>query len=355
MKRTDTLSKAISLMQIPAVAIIILLHSYTTARGEISETNSTIYYYISYLLSMEIGNMGVPLYFTISGILFFNNYINIYSYKTKIKSRIKTLVTPYFCWNLITLMILLVLQNIEVTRTHFSGNNKLILDYSITDFLKAFWDKGSGTPVLSPYWYIRNLFILQLFSPIIFIFIQHLKTAYLIIVFGVWIITPTLTFTYTSIFYFSLGAYFSIHDIDLVKMTNLYFKPLIIFFMVILGTEIFLHFNVASPLLIYLQKVLFITGVLCFFALAIKAVQHNISISTSLIQASFFIYTTHYPIIQGIRRISLKIVNKSPSEIGNVCAYLGSAILAFFICLFLYKCMKSLMPKTLAFITGERS
>lgn len=125
-------------MQIPAVAIIILLHSYTTARGEISETNSTIYYYISYLLSMEIGNMGVPLYFTISGILFFNNYINIYSYKTKIKSRIKTLVTPYFCWNLITLMILLVLQNIEVTRTHFSGNNKLILDYSITDFLKAF-------------------------------------------------------------------------------------------------------------------------------------------------------------------------------------------------------------------------
>lgn len=83
MKRTDTLSKAISLMQIPAVAIIILLHSYTTARGEISETNSTIYYYISYLLSMEIGNMGVPLYFTISGILF----LTITSTYTHIKQK----------------------------------------------------------------------------------------------------------------------------------------------------------------------------------------------------------------------------------------------------------------------------
>lgn len=342
-------------MQIPAVAIIILLHSYTTARGEISETSSTIYYYISYLLSMDFGNMGVPLYFTISGILFFNNFTNRYSYKKKIKSRIKTLVTPYFFWNLITLMILLVLQSIEATKVFFSGNNKLIMDYSITDFLKAFWDTGGGTPVLSPYWYIRNLFILQLFSPIIFIFTKHLKAAYLIIVGGVWIMTPTLTFTYTSIFYFSLGAYFSIHDIDLVKMTDLYFKPLIIFFMVMLCTEIFLHFNVASPLLIYQQKVLFIIGVLCFFALAIKAVQKNISISASLIQASFFIYTTHYPIIQGIRRISMKIVNTSPSETGNICAYLGSAILTFFICLFLYKCIKSFMPQTLAFITGERS
>lgn len=355
MERTSTLSKAITLMQIPAVILIVLLHSYTTARGAVSETDNTAYFYLSYLLSMDLGNMGVPLYFTISGILFFNHFTDRDSYKTKIKSRIRTLVIPYICWNIANIILLFLLQNIDFTKSYFSGSNKLIADYSISDFLKAFWDTGTGTPILSPYWYIRNLIILQLLSPTIYILTKKIKIVYLLAVGVIWVTTPTLTFTYTSIFYFSLGAYVSIHNIDLTGLTKKYFNHIITIFLLLLCVEVYLHFTVTSPVLIYLQKTLFIIGVISFFAIAIKAVEHNISIPSSLGMASFFIYTTHYPIMQGIRRISLKFVNKSPSEIGNVCAYLGSAILTFLICLILYKCFKKFAPKVLAFTTGARS
>lgn len=353
MERTSVLSKAISLMQIPAVVMIVILHSYTTARGNISETGNTAYYYLSYLLSMDFGNMGVPLYFTISGILFFNNFTVIHSYHKKIKSRIKSLLVPYFIWNLVNIIMLFILQNMEITRSYFSGNNKMISDYSMLDFLRAFWDTGTGTPILSPYWYIRNLFILQILSPVIYILTKYFKIAYLMIVGGIWLTTPTLTFTYTSVFFFSLGAYISILNIDIVKLINKYFSLLLFTFIVVLCSEIYLHFNVTSPYVIYLQKILFVLGVITIFSLAIKAVQYNIHIPASLSMASFFIYTTHYPILQGIRRISLKII--SPTEIGNVGAYLGSAIITFFICLVLYHLVKRVAPQTLDIITGKRS
>lgn len=353
MERTSTLSKAITLMQIPAVIIIIVLHSYTTARGSISDTDNTAYYYLSYLLSMDIGNMGVPLYFTISGILFFNNFTNRQSYHTKIKSRMKTLAIPYICWNLANIILFFLLQNLEFTKSYFSGNNKLVSDYSIVDFLKAFWDTGGGTPILSPYWYIRNLLILQVLSPVIFILIKHIKLAYLLAVGALWFTTPTLTFTYTSIFYFSLGAYVSIHNIDLIGLTNKYFNHIITLFILMLCTEIYLHFNVTSSYLIYLQKALFIIGVISFFTLAIKAVEHNINIPNSLGKASFFIYTTHYPIMQGIRRISLKFVNNSPSEIGNVCAYLGAIIITFILCYILIHRLKKNCAKNACFHNGR--
>lgn len=352
--RQNTISKAISLIRFPAVVLIVILHAYTAARGSISDIGSEAYYKISYILSMDLGNMGVPLYFTISGLLFFYHYNKQFSYKRKIQSRFKTLVIPYFCWNLITLAIFFLLQNIEWTKMYFSGNNKLIIDYTFTDFLRVFWDVGNGFPVLSPYWYIRNLFILQLCSPILFYLIKYLKGFYLLVIGIIWAMTPTLTFTYSSIFFFSMGAYISIHHIDLEQQTERFFKFIVTFFILLLAFEFYLHFYLPNPYSIYVQKVLFVCGVICFFTLAIRAAKKQITISNYLGKASFFIYTTHYPIMLGVRKLSLKWMGES-TEWGNVLTYFGSAIITIGISLLLYECMRRCMPKVLAFTTGERS
>lgn len=237
---------------------------------------------------------------------------------------------------------------------HFSGNNKLIMDYSFMDFLKAFWDAGNECPILAPYWYIRNLFLLQLCSPLLFFLIKYLKGFYLLAIGFIWAMTPTLTFTYTSIFFFSLGAYISIQHIDLEKQTERFYKLITASFILLLAFEFYLHFYLPNPYSIYVQKLLFACGVLCFFAIAIRAAKNQITISNYLGKASFFIYTVHYPIMLGIRRLSLKWMG-GPTEWGNVLTYFGSAIITIGISLLLYECMRRCMPKVLAFTTGERS
>lgn len=57
---------------------------------------------IMYFFSNIIGRFSVPMFFLISGFLFFRNgRINTSLYLTKLRSRVHTLLIPYFIWNTI--------------------------------------------------------------------------------------------------------------------------------------------------------------------------------------------------------------------------------------------------------------
>lgn len=118
-------------------------------------------------------------------------------YLSKVKRRLVSLVIPYISWNLLFIGL------------SFIVNSKFqISDYGVIDFLLLFWDANDGTPICYPMWFVRDLIIVCIISPIVF-FINK-RIPYISILF---LILPSLVrFSFiNALCLFSLGAFFSIN------------------------------------------------------------------------------------------------------------------------------------------------
>jgi surface polysaccharide O-acyltransferase-like enzyme len=109
----------------------------------------------------------VPLYFLTASVFLYSREI---SYKDNIKKKCRTIVLPYFLWTALEIVFLAAAQNISSAKPYFA--NLIIKDFSVWDWLGAFTGKSgmfavSGHPLNYPLWFLRDLFILNIFSPVI--------------------------------------------------------------------------------------------------------------------------------------------------------------------------------------------
>lgn len=355
-KINKELSETISFLRFPIIILVVILHTYTTTRGLIDGNNSILYTHLSYIMSLTFGEMGVPMFFFISGILFFTNFeYSTNCYINKCKSRIKTLVIPYFIWNTFIIICYWILQNIQYTKSFFNTTNLLIDKYTITDFIRAYWDNGNwdngnGVPILQPYWYIRNLIILCIISPVIAYIIKHLKW-FPIIPLIIWVISKDLALSYSSLAFFSLGGIISIHDFNIIstlKKWHRYINSIFIFSFI---TTYIIHFYYPNNYEPYLHRITLILGIPFIFNIAYN-IKEKIHIKETLVNSSFIIYTIHLPIMLAIRKIEYHIF-KTQTEFSNVFLYIIAIIITLYICIIFYMLMNTYCKRLLKIITGR--
>ena len=182
---SQTMSAAITWLRFPLIFLIILLHCYSVVKldGPRDTYSKAIYPF-----SLWLGETGVPGFFFISGYLF---YLSKKTYLQKLNSRIHTLLVPYLLWNAILLLLYLIAyaagypQNI---------NYRSITEYGFIDYIRLFWDRGTYdngnfVPLLCPFWYIRNLLIMSLLSPLFYYIIRYGRELFLLIVSAWWMMT----------------------------------------------------------------------------------------------------------------------------------------------------------------------
>lgn len=121
-------------------------------------------------------------------------------YFVKVNRRLVSLIIPYLSWNIIFIVI-----------TFFVNTKFEIYNYGMRDFLLLFWDAKEGTPICYPMWFIRDLFIVCIISPIVFFINKRIPLFNIL-----FLILPSLiSFSLINAFcLFSLGAYFSINKRD---------------------------------------------------------------------------------------------------------------------------------------------
>lgn len=354
MRTNEDISATISYLRFPATLFVVILHAYTTARG-IYMPNNTLYVHTSYILSLCIGQIGVPLFFTISGYLYFIKYNHtLQSYRSKCKNRVKSLLVPYLFWNCFMILLYYTLQNIPTFDSFFSGANKEISNYTIEDYIRAFWDcnhwnNGNGMPILQPYWYIRNLIILSLLSPLLYLCIHKIKWFTFIIPLTGWIVSSDLALTYVSIAFFSLGAIASIHKIDITNIFYKHKKTIYYTFLIAILFTYMTHFYTAYDL-IPLHRIMLTSGVIFCFCAA-YTLKGKYRISKEWQQSSFIIYTLHLPVMLAIRKMEYKLL-KNPTELENLILYILAIIATVYICAAIYNLLKRI-PVFLNFVTGR--
>lgn len=351
-KRNDEIqSDVIYYLRFPLIIGVIFIHSYSLpADSNIIEDNYPIYNIIIYFFSQILGRISVPAFFLISGFLYFNN-IKIWNkdtYFTKTKKRIHSLVIPYLFWNTCILCLDLLLPLL------FSRGNPQIYEWNFSNYLEAYWSReNTGTPILYTFWFIRDLIVISFLSPIIYLFCKYLKFVGILIlgIFWYFDIYTFLGYSITTLFFFSLGAFMSIHKMNLITTFNK-FSPLSLICYPLIAVVDLLTKDYSYNL--YIHHAGIVVGIISIFNIVSLAFKHNkITVSIFIANSSFFIYAMHEPLLKYLKIIVFYLINPH-SEFALIIIYFALiAILVSFL-LVIYYCLNKLCPKFLKIIIGGR-
>ena len=356
----DILSQTIAFLRFPLIIGVILIHSKVdkvVIKSEISLSDGYEFYNtISHLFSDIFAAVAVPLFFFISGFLFFYKTPAFTKevYGRKLKKRVHTLLIPYLFWNFIVVMIFLFSEKFFPELMQFARNP--IHDYTFQDWLWAFWDRtdNAGGPMCIQFWFLRDLMVVMLFSPLVYWLVKKLKQ-YAVIVLGIcwftefWFTLPG--FGITALFFFSFGAYFSIHGINFaVKVQSYWRQTGVLYLLLSLAVLALREYEWCT----YLAKINILIGM--FFAVSLTA--HFIEkgawrVNKFLSESSFFIYAYHGMFLSLIIKAVCSALHPQSDAMLLLVYFLSPAIIIL-AGLGAYYVLKKYLPRTTAFITGGR-
>ena len=216
------LSKTISLLRLPLALLIVFGHADILkfpiySHGEIAFFDQSIICYPVSFFSLVLFGSAVPLFFGISGYLFFNKQdFNVDIYRDKLKKRVKTLLIPYVSWN-----ILYILFNVALLK--FKGES-----FDVITQIGSIWCMPNSLfPADPALWFVRDLMLCMVLTPILYIIVKrkYVFVLFFITSFSLWLtnsfsdkLIPGISIS--SILFFSLGAYLAINRTEIVNRLN---------------------------------------------------------------------------------------------------------------------------------------
>ena len=176
-KDQSVLSNTIDFLRFPLIIAVVFIHcdpaSMVIGGKELVEKNTyPIYSLLRWIVSEEVAKIAVPLFFFISGFLFFyrSPSLTISDYVKKLKKRARTLLIPYILWNIFIIMLFICAQ--LFIPSMLSGANKPIFDKNFFEWINMFWGYPDEMPICYQFWFIRDLIVTVCLSPIICFFIS---------------------------------------------------------------------------------------------------------------------------------------------------------------------------------------
>ncbi|MEC4049936.1 acyltransferase [Flavobacterium sp. SUN046] len=172
---TDYVSKKIKTLSFVAMIMVVYIHSFNyTLFVKLNEPINPIFINIEDFISFHICRVAVPSFFMISGyLLLFNYKWTISSYLQKLKKRFHSLVLPYFLWVSLWTLFFITISFVPQLKSFI--NNPISITHSL-------WEIGVTIythPICYQFWFIRDLIVLVLCSPLLYYLVQ--KTGIIII------------------------------------------------------------------------------------------------------------------------------------------------------------------------------
>lgn len=358
----DYLSKKIKILSLIAMMLVVLLHSVCVDKrvveGVSLMANNNYNSFIQFFFSYGVTRIAVPLFFLISGYLFFRNITGKWSeFKNKYKSRFFSLVIPYLLCSVLSLLAVTII-NYHRTHTIFFSFVPLkhIMVYIFLD------------PIAFQLWFVRDLIVLVAFSPIIYYLVKRIKVLPIIFLF-VWVfgsiylekpvfVVHGMRLTddiLSATTFFVCGAYFAIHNQPIVLKQKASMMFFYLWIVVLLIKTTLLSCFVENVYLInvlhQLSIIIGVVGVWNMYDFVAKKINNNVLQWTS--QYTFIIYVFHGPyLLDYLQRLIINMMNQG--QFANLVAYFGSVIGAIIVSVAVGYCLKKTIPSFYKILTGNR-
>ena len=351
-------SRVVSFLRFSLIVAVIGIHCNLLVKNPELETRS-VFYFLVYI-TMKLVCIAVPLFFFISGFLFFKEGIFDFAlYSNKLKSRFHTVLVPYLLWNIIYFVILGVMQFIKPDTLVIL--HKHIADFRWQDFLWIFWDISQITGLaddqraclVGAFWFLQCLFVLFLVSPIIYYIIRYLRHFTLLII-GILYFTDFIPempgIQCNAIVYYMLGAYFSIMCIDFISIVK---RIPILAHIVLLIAAVLVSYLMSENDTIYNITDLFVQAAV--FAITAYMIEtQRWKESRYLVSSVFFVFAVHRLFSASLMTVSTYLIPSIGNDFLLYIYYLLTISLTVIASLVVYQLSKQFLPRTTNVLNGRR-
>lgn len=310
--------------------------------------------------------MAVPVFFMLSGFLFFYKVGDLTRdvYGKKVRRRAATLLVPYILWNILMVARDLLLPVLKARS--FSGFGDVMADmgncllwnhHSWADGIDWLgFSTWNSSPILTPLWYVRDLMVVVLCAPVIYFLVKRAGLAVVSVLGLLWLSRVGVSvpgFSAVAFFFFTLGAYFSVNGQNMVE--QLYrFRWVALAVCAVAWPCLVWNFGDNSPLLSTLFRVFTTAAAIlsvCVARLLIcKGLVHAVPF---LAKGTFFVFALH-PFLLKLSMCRLTAPLTSFGYVGSSVAYMIAPFINAAICLGVYWLMGKFTPRILSVLTGSR-
>lgn len=332
-------SKVIDWMRLPLAVLVVFVH-VPRQSGNLPK----------WIWSDAISSMAVPLFFVLSGFLYFYNIAHPEKpqewYLPKTISRLKSIAIPYLFWALLPTSFFCI-RKIVGMLIHWHGPDMLIEGLSQMNFYHIHWESGNGGPEQMQLWFLRNLLIIITFTPLC-IFLKQIKYSslpllFIASIFNIWI--PVPGFSANSTFFFAIGAWCAIHRVSIFQVSKNLFYPSIV--RSVIGI-ILLYFHII-PLIVFnvIAMPMYIYGMWLLFS------KESIKPIPTLTNATMFIYLTHGYIVEEPKIWELAHRFLPYNRFGELVGYFTIPLLAIIALIAFHWVLRKSILQTMSFICGR--
>jgi hypothetical protein len=349
-------SRRIQLLRYPLIVGIVFLHSY---KSDLSMQYNLVvatgfWYFIQTLIAKSITMVSVPMFFTMSAyLLYVRFYFTTGFYLKVIRSRFQTLLIPFFFWNSCILVAYALLPSIPVIGSLFAQTQVPPADqwglFECVNLLVGL----TGFPINFQFWFIRDLFLLITFSPLIYFIIKKTSSFFLLCLLPVWFFTPIflqgIETEVEAILFFLGGAWFAIKGFDLNAVDNVGPALLGGFICIAAMDAIYSSYHYGF----IISKICILLGVPSLYWLIGKVKNKLEKRLKFLAAASFFVYATHEPfgtLIKKIIHIFFPLLN----NLLSILIFFSIPIIVSAICTSTFFVSRKLFPRFTSYVTGNR-
>ena len=293
------------------VCILLVLYIHSVFHFKETEVESmSLCYYLQEVISGMLGRLAVPMFFAISGSLFFKGTEDsIKVVYQKQRRRVKTLAIPYILAALFPPIVYLILK--------FSGLLDFMLSKSLHYLSDPWWlllcrifvfNLPDNIPFAGQLWFLRDLIVVVCFTPLLWRLKQTKFGMEILLIFSFILLMFDLKYLpLKAFFWFCFGVKY----LTKLKRGLWAYIGIVIFFVASLFQIAFPHDGWK-----YVDIPIVAIGVLSIWFLYDKLIPPTFSLSSHqmlnlLCQGTFFIYLYHIPLTIVVGQSIVHVLHRS--------------------------------------------
>lgn len=338
-------SERITILKFISIIFVVFIHAYSvTINLSGGAVNTNFPHWLLLIengISQVVAKCGVPIFFILSSVLLFKSHRN---YGDTLKKKGKSLLAPYLIWNTFWIVVFILLESLSITKPFFSDSGSLVLERDFFGWLKLY-GLINQFPKDYPLWFMRDLMLLVLISPIIKKIVDKFPKT----IFAISIIALIIPFDFMfkeSLFWFLIGSCIVKMDLRMCQIDRFSMPVLFIIYVVSGLITLFVNIDILLSIFIFVSIVFYIRLSKIIYDCKLKR------IFLSLAGHTFIIYVLHELTLTSMKKLLITLLPKTP--VWLLIQYLFIPVFVITLCITFSILFKKLLPKLYSISTGER-
>lgn len=339
-------SKRFDVLRTLLVVFVVGIHAEKGLQAYYAEIPDLLRAYLD-IVPHNIFRLAVPIFFSISGYLFFLTYKpDAASYGRMVIKKTRTILVPYLLFNAVSLGLIFLFNKVpyigDINMVHTDGVLKLLLGVY-------------RYPVVYTLWFLRDLYVYFLLAPVFFVAIREIPLLGLAVCWGLWMFLPQsgIPIELSGLIFFYGGGMLARTGVNLDAARRLTLPVSAAYLLLLVATaSVEFHFGAVSYYHILYRNCM-ILGTAALWLVSAFPPLNEATVLLRLAPTSFFVYLTHEPVLSYLIYGTRFLFKPSGSVVG-IAYMLLLVVVTYAVCYGLACLLERRLPRLYALAVGAR-